>query len=135
MGSTCCRYVRHTRVRLWSRLRVWTPTAPHHRGEKRRSPRQSICPCTGEEEGYFFVLYSSDMQALNVIGMVGNMDLYQILFGISNPRWNCSTVDMRRSAALKLFFRAGALPNTPLISGLTSTITPSLPRDLSNSTC
>jgi hypothetical protein len=52
------------------------------------------------------------MRALDVIGMVENLELYQTLVGISDPWWSCSMVELHGSATLELFFRVGALPNT-----------------------
>jgi hypothetical protein len=53
------------------------------------------------------------MWALGVIEMVRNPELYQTFLEISDPQWSCSTVEICGSAASELFFRAGALPNTP----------------------
>jgi hypothetical protein len=60
------------------------------------------------------------MWALYVIVMMANLELYQTLFGISDPRWSCSTVKFRGSAALELFCRVGALPKTPLDEYMTN---------------
>jgi hypothetical protein len=65
--------------------------------------------------GRLLFFYSPDMWALDVIVTVGNLKLYQTLFGISDPRWRCSTMELCGSAALELFFRAGALSNTPSV--------------------
>jgi hypothetical protein len=54
--------------------------------------------------------YSSDMWALGVIGMMKNMELYQTFSGGAAPRW--SSVDLQLQSYV---FRAGALPNTPLV--------------------
>jgi hypothetical protein len=50
------------------------------------------------------------MWALYVIVMMANLELYQTLFGISDPRWSCSTVKFRGSAALGLFLQSWSSP-------------------------
>jgi hypothetical protein len=44
------------------------------------------------------------MQTIDSIGMTKNLELYQTLVGISDPRWSYSTVECGGSAALEQFF-------------------------------
>jgi hypothetical protein len=69
---------------------------------------------TKEEEEFFF-FYSPDMWTLDVIGMIGNLELYQILYWISDPRWSCSMAKLRGSAALELFFQSRSSAKHALI--------------------
>jgi hypothetical protein len=64
-----------------------------------------------EEEGFFYYPY---VWAIVVIGMTKNLELYQTLVGISAPRWSYSTVEIRRSAALELFFQSWSSPKHAL---------------------
>jgi hypothetical protein len=52
----------------------------------------------------FSFLNNLDTWAIDVIGMVENVELYQTFCEISDPRWICKS---------RAVFRAGALPNTP----------------------
>jgi hypothetical protein len=61
------------------------------------------------KEMIFSFLYSLDTWAIDVIGMVENVELYQTFCEISDSLWSCSVVDLRGSATLEL------LPNTPLL--------------------
>jgi hypothetical protein len=54
------------------------------------------------------------MWALYVIVMMANLEVYQTLFGISDPRWSCSTVKFRGSAALELFLQSWSSPKHAL---------------------
>jgi hypothetical protein len=45
---------------------------------------------------------------------MANLELYQTLFGISDPRWSCSTVKFRGSAALELFLQSWSSPKHAL---------------------
>jgi hypothetical protein len=64
-----------------------------------------------EEEGFFYYPY---VWAIVVKGMTKNLELYQTLVGISAPRWSYSTVEIRRSAALELFFQSWSSPKHAL---------------------
>jgi hypothetical protein len=44
-----------------------------------------------------FFSYSSDMWALDVIGFLRNMELYQMFLGGATPRWSYSTVELLHS--------------------------------------
>jgi hypothetical protein len=54
------------------------------------------------------------MRALDVIGMVENLELYQTLVGILAPRWSYSTVEIHGSATLELFFQSWGSPKHAL---------------------
>jgi hypothetical protein len=54
------------------------------------------------------------MRALDVIGVVENLELYQTLVGISAPRWSYSTVEIHGSATLELFFQSWSSPKYAL---------------------
>jgi hypothetical protein len=54
------------------------------------------------------------MWALYVIVMMANLELYQTLFGIPDPRWSCSTVKFRVSVALELFLQSWSSPKHAL---------------------
>jgi hypothetical protein len=58
--------------------------------------------------------YSRDMRVLNVIEMVENLELCQTFFGISDPRWSCSTVEILGSATPGLFFESQSSPKHAL---------------------
>jgi hypothetical protein len=49
---------------------------------------------------------SSDMWVTDVIVMVGNLELYQTCYRISDPRWSCSTVKFLESTTLELVFQS-----------------------------
>ena len=80
------------------------------RGRPARSSHRFLLPSSAcdiwrleEEEEFLFLFYSSDMRALYVIGMSGNLELYQTLFEISDPHCSYSTVELRGSVASKIF--------------------------------
>jgi hypothetical protein len=54
------------------------------------------------------------MRAIDVIGVVENLELYQTLVGISAPRWSYSTVEIHGSATLELFFQSWSSPKQAL---------------------
>jgi hypothetical protein len=62
----------------------------------------------GEIEGerHYIFSHSSDMWTLGVIGMMRNMDVYQMFSGGAAPQWGCSTVELRGSATRVLFFQS-----------------------------
>jgi hypothetical protein len=43
-----------------------------------------------EEDGDFFLFYYPDTRALDVVGTVESLELYQTFFRVSDPRWSCS---------------------------------------------
>jgi hypothetical protein len=61
-----------------------------------------------KEEDYYFLFYSCDIRALDDIGMLWNLELYQTLFGISDPQWSCTDLQL-----WSCFLRARPLLNTP----------------------
>jgi hypothetical protein len=67
-------------------------------GEAPRAPGRPRLCAFGRR---FFLFSCDDMWALYVIVMM--VELYQTLFGISDPRWSCSMMELRGSATLELF--------------------------------
>jgi hypothetical protein len=54
------------------------------------------------------------MWALDVIGIMRNVELCQTLYEISDSRWSCSAVELPQICSSgAVFFRVGALSNTP----------------------
>jgi hypothetical protein len=47
----------------------------------------------------------------------GNLEPYQMLFGISDLRWSCSVVELRGSADLELFFESWSYAKQALYIG------------------
>jgi hypothetical protein len=56
------------------------------------------------------------MWALDVIEMLENLELYQTLFEISDPRWSCPTVELRESATLEQIFQSWSPAKHALIN-------------------
>jgi hypothetical protein len=98
---------RRARVPVGSHGRARLPIPVPHRHRARN------IDCIRRNKTFF---YLSDMWVPDVIGMVVNMEIYQTLYWISDPRWSCSTAELHVSAALELFSKAGAVPNMPLVS-------------------
>jgi hypothetical protein len=56
------------------------------------------------------------MWVTDVIVMVGNLELYQTFYQISDPRWSCSTVKFLESTTPELVFQSSKSAKPPLDS-------------------
>jgi hypothetical protein len=64
-------------------------TAPRGLGGGLPVRQKRNIDCIRKKKKTFFLFYSSNMRVLDVIRMVVNMELYQTLYWILDPRRNC----------------------------------------------
>jgi hypothetical protein len=95
----------------------WKPAASRHSAAVRSLVLNVARAVRVMRKKWSLFFNSSDMWVTDVIVMVGNLELCQTFYRISDPRWSCYTVKFLESTTPELVFQSwSSAKHTPSVS-------------------